>query len=386
MRLLLINYEYPPIGGGAGNATMFIGRALVALGHEVTVLTAAWGPHQGESNDDGILLCRVKSWRPRPDCAGLLEMGTFALVARWHARELVQRRRIEGVIVFFTFPCGPVAQRIHRRFGVPYVVSLRGADVPGLEPRVAFIHRWLKPWRRSILKSAKAIVANDRGLAERALAADHLPVETIWNGVDTHAFSPGGPRSEGPFRWMFAGRFQAQKNLPFLLESLARVRRSSPPFVVSMVGDGPLFSALQAQAAGLGLDDIIEWHRWVGKPAMRELYRRSDGFLNPSHYEGMPNTVLEAMACGLPIVASAIPGNDTLVEPGKTGWLFPLSDPAALDRCLREAMGDPEEARARGAAGRARAEREFSWTKAATGYLDMLGQTTHAGAKMNHVS
>lgn len=383
MRLLLINYEYPPIGGGAGNATMFIGRALVALGHEVTVLTAAWGPHQGETDDGGIRLCRVKSWRPRPDRAGMLEMATFALVGGWKSRQLVRRHRIEAAIVFFTFPCGPIGYLLHWWRGTRYVVSLRGGDVPGLVPELETMHRWLAPLRRRILRAAVGVIANDRGLAALAEKADHVPTHTVFNGVDTEFFSPGQARAGTPFRWLFAGRFQAQKNLRSLLDQFARLRSQCPPFTVAMVGDGPLFQSLHDHAVSLGLSDMVQWHRWLDKPALLQLYRSCDGFVNPSHYEGMPNTVLEAMACGLPVVASAIPGNDTLVQPGQTGWLFPVADEEAFRACLIAAMEDPVRARRFGMNGRERVQREFSWTTAATSYLAILGHSTPGGSSMN---
>jgi len=93
-----------------------------------------------------------------------------------------------------------------------------------------------------------------------------------------------------------------------------------------MVGDGPLREELRRQAAERGIASIIVWHGWLDHPTLRDLYQTSHCLVNPSLYEGMPNVVLEAVACGLAVIASDVPGNRELLEPGEVGELFQLSD------------------------------------------------------------
>lgn len=376
MNLLLINYEYPPIGGGAGNATMFIARALHLLGHRATVLTAAYAEHTGIEDDGGVTVHRLDVNRRDADRATAREMFSFVFAAMQAAPSIASNRNIDAVIVFFTLPCGPVALRLFRTRGLPYVVSLRGGDVPGLVPEIAGLHWLMTPVRRRVLRFAKAIVANDAGLARLSSLADPFPVSVIPNGVDSSFYYPR-PRltSHGdPTTVLFVGRFHRQKNLIFFLEQVARLRDATPDgWRVSLVGDGDERPKLQKCANRLGLMDIITWHGWQkDKAHLLALYQQSDVVVNPSLYEGMPNVLLEAMACGLPVVASAVPGNTSLVRSGDTGLLFPLGDGDALCAALQEIREKPELAAILGQNGRRRVEKEFSWDHVARCYLELF--------------
>lgn len=362
MNLLLINYEYPPVGGGAATATQAMARALASQGHTPHVLTARWGTLRGSTIEDGVHVHRVPALRSRAEACSIPEMSSFVVSALLAVRPLVRRHRLGGAIAFFAFPCGPVA----RWSALPFVVSLRGGDVPGAEPGLAWLHRLLTPIRRDMLRAAGAVVANSTGLAAMSEAADPVPVQVVPNGVDTALFRPAAdPRPRGgPLRLLFVGRFQAQKNLAWLLRQLAAP--GLPAFRLTLVGDGPLRVALQADARQLGLADHLEWLGWRSRAQLAALYPQHDVVVNPSLYEGMPNVVLEAMACGLPVIASRVPGNDVLVRDGENGFLFPLDDAAALPAALGR-VADPGARSSLGRAARATAE-AYSWDAVARAY------------------
>jgi glycosyltransferase involved in cell wall biosynthesis len=380
MNLLLINYEYPPVGGGAATATRHIAVELRRLGHAVTVLTSrfvdASRPDEPEALvEEGILLCQVPAARRVRHLAGALTMAAFVVTAALRLRSLLRRREIEGVVVFFTLPCGPLGLLGRKLSGVPYVVSLRGGDVPGLVPEIEWQHRLLQPLRRAVLRHSARIVANSNGLRALSESRDPFPVGVIPNGVDTVFFQPRSTpiKSAGAhFRFLFVGRLQAQQNLPLLLQQIAALRAKGLLVALDIAGDGPLRGALEAMATELGLAAGVEWHGWLGREALRDLYLRADCFVNPSHYEGMPNVALEAMACGLPVIASRVVGNDAVVRDGETGTLYPPGDAQALQSAMAELASAPDLARRLGAAGREWVERDFSWSKVALGYANIL--------------
>jgi glycosyltransferase involved in cell wall biosynthesis len=379
VRILLINYEYPPVGAGAATATQAIARSLVASGHSPTVLTAGIGGFSGTTDEDGVLVIRVASRRQRRESATIPEMVSFLFHAAIAVRRVVRSGRIDGVIAFFSFPSGPAAWWAHRDTGVPYVISLRGGDVPGAEPRLVMVHRCLAPFRRKILRSARAVVANSSGLKAMSEMADPMQVHMIPNGVDTVFFSPStAPRPVNiPSRLLFVGRFQAQKNLEWLLEQLASIRRvSAQPFVLELVGDGPLRPALSLRVRELKLSDVVRFHGWKDRTDLRDIYRSADLVINPSFYEGMPNVVLEAMACGRPVLASRVPGNDTVVADGVTGLLFALDDAASFSDCMQTLLGRPDFASKLGIAARGFAVARYSWAHTAQSYLELLGGTS----------
>jgi glycosyltransferase involved in cell wall biosynthesis len=376
VNLLLINYEYPPIGGGAGNATMFVARALQQLGHRATVLTSAFGNLRGIQLDQGVEVHRLNVPRREGNRASAREMLSFTLAALKAAPEIARRSKAEGVIVFFSLPCGPVALRLNKVCGLPYIVSLRGGDVPGLVPSIAWQHWLLTPLRRRVLRSACAIVANDPGLASLSIAADPFPVEVVHNGVDCEFYHPAihARPPAGPTEVLFVGRFHQQKNLPFFLEQLAQLHAEDPAgWRLTLVGDGGERPALEAIVDRLNLGTITTWSGWqANKNSLRQLYQRAHVVVNPSLYEGMPNVVLEAMACGRPVIASNVPGNSSLVIPGRTGYLFNLGDGHSLQTSLRQVKDRPEEARMFGLNGRGRVEKEFSWDHVAKSYLALF--------------
>lgn len=374
MRILLINYEYPPIGAGAANATAYIARAMVRLGHQPVVLTAAYADLPGRSEQDGIEVIRVRARRTRADRSNLFEMATFVASAAVALPGVIRSRKPDGAIVFFSMPCGPLGLLGRWFANLPYVVSLRGGDVPGTEPNLARVYTVLGPLRRLVMRKALAVVANSSGLKEMSEAADSIGVLVIPNGVDTDYFRVSATGSARPFTFLFVGRFQKQKNLQLLLNAVAVLRsRADQRFRVILVGDGPLRQQLERTATELELGDVVSWHGWCRKQELLTRYQEADCFLNPSEYEGMPNTVLEAMACGLPVVASSVPGNDAVVVPHETGLLFESGSSADLVAAMAWMLGDPARARALGQAGRHRVELEFSWLNVAESYVGLLG-------------
>ncbi len=317
MRILLINYEYPPVGGGASNATWEIARAMVKLGHEPVVLTARYKLREPDTANPGIKVIEVPAIRRRKDRCSLFEMATFVFSATLRIRSLLRREKIEGMIAFFSMPCGPIAWWGWRSTKIPYIISLRGGDVPGLEPRLARFHRLVQDARHVVLRHAAAIVANSTALARAAEAADRCSAQIIPNGVDTHFWCPPADRrAPPPFRLLFVGRFQEQKNLPVLFRSLAQLARTPgvPEWELRLVGDGPQRSILVSLATTLGISTRCVWLPWLSKELLRSEYQAAHWLLNPSTYEGMPNTVLEAVASGLRALLSDIPQHRALVQ------------------------------------------------------------------------
>ncbi|KHK01388.1 glycosyltransferase family 4 protein [Desulfovibrio sp. TomC] len=386
LHLLLLNYEYPPIGGGAGNATANMARELASLGHRVRVVTAAFAGQAKREVVDGYELWRVAAVRRHADHCSPLEMLTF-LASAGLALPVMQRQfKADACICFFGIPCGPAAWLLKVLCGVPYVVSLRGGDVPGFQPYdLAGYHRVTSPLIRFLWRHAAQVVANSRGLAGLARqSAGETPILMIPNGVDTERFRPAGESgaagavgesgAAGPVRLVFVGRVVRQKGLDVLLDALSRLP-AELDYRLTIVGDGPLRPELAERAAGLGLADRVAFAGWAAREAMPGLLGGADLFVFPSRDEGMPNAVLEAMASGLPVVATRISGNEELVGDGETGFLVPPDDAPALAHALARLLADPGLCRRMGAAGRERVVREYSWQSVAERYAALCAGT-----------
>lgn len=374
MNLCLLNYEYPPIGAGAATATEAMARSLVKLGHGAIVVTSAFGDLTGWRNEAVVKVLRLPTGRRRADACSIQEMAVFAARSALRLPSILKQQKCDGIIAFFSIPCGPAAWWAARRSGVPYIVSLRGGDVPGTEKHLGTMHRLLAPLRRMILRDARAVVANSEGLRQLSLAADPIEVQVIPNGVDTARFTPAtSSRSDNAFRVLAVGRLQEQKNHAFALRMLSEAKsRLSRPLEYHIVGDGPLRGALEQKATELGLAANITWHGWLPREHLPELYRSCDCLLHPTLYEGMPNVVLEAMASGLPVIASEVAGNRETVMDDKTGFVLKLGDPSPFADALVSLAGDSAAQSRIASAARGWVEAECSWDRATGRYLELL--------------
>jgi glycogen synthase len=370
----LINYEYPPFGGGAGNATQEIGRALTKMGHAVTVLIGGKGDLY--TDPDGIRVVPVGSSRKYLSQASFKEMFSFFLLgALWALGG--RGRDFDLTIVFFALPCGPIATLLNKRWHVPYIVSLRGGDVSGLVPEIEPLHRFLAPFRRWVGKNAKAVVANSPSLAELAEAADPVSVTVIPNGVDTQYYRPSGNNiriTGAPLRLLLVGRFHRQKLIPETIQWLVQAKSQGIEFLVTIVGDGPERNAVKATIEEVDMTEFIFLKGWLGKDELIKQYQQADCYLNLSSYEGMPNTVLEAMACALPVIASDIPPHRRLVEHQVTGYLVDLDRPESLIDQLAELATDRRRGRVMGEAGRQAVLTSYCWKAVAKSYMALFVQ------------
>jgi starch synthase (maltosyl-transferring) len=185
-------------------------------------------------------------------------------------------------------------------------------------------------------------------------AAEPVPRATIGVPDDAHLA-------------LCVGRLDPQKGLRDLLDAAGRVIARRPGWHLVLAGDGPerdrLIGTIEARA------DLRDHVRWLGRrDDVPGLLKSADVLVQASHWEGMPNTVLEAMAARRAVVGTAVEGTEDLVIPGETGWLVPPRDPAALAQALAAAAEDPDRCRRYGEAGRLRVEREFSLAAVVAAY------------------
>lgn len=373
-RILLVNYEFPPIGGGAGTATAGMADALASLGCDVVVLTSRFRNQTRIEQRDGYTIRRVPVVRRHADRCSPSEMMTFVASASLAAVWLTRTWRPDLTIAFFGIPGGPIGWLIRVLRGTPYIVSLRGGDVPGFDfaPRVSLHRRIATPVLRFLWRRAAAVVANGTGL--RALAqhaAPWLAVPIVPNGVDAqfHAPRPPRPTTDAP-RILLVGRLTYQKALDVVLRALARLQHD---FRCDIIGDGPNRAELEQLARTLRLDGRVHFHGWVERDALPAHYRAADVFVLASRMEGMPNVVLEAMAYALPVVATDVAGSRDLVSHAETGLLVPVANDAALAAALDRLLDDAQLRRCMGDAARARVLADHTWTAAARAYLHFGG-------------
>jgi glycosyltransferase involved in cell wall biosynthesis len=231
------------------------------------------------------------------------------------------------------------------------------------------------------LRRAGTFVALNAAI-ERQLAAHGLPSVRVPNGVDVQAFRPADAARRAAAREALGlapdapcvasvGRLATRKDLPTLLEAFARVAAGArgPAPVLRVAGEGPARPLLEERVAALGLSGLVAFLGPLDD--VRELLDAADLFVHPSLREGLPNAVLEALACGLPAVLSDVPGHRAVTDgaAGAPALLVPPGDADALARGLAALLADAPRRAALGAAGLAHVERHFGIARVALAYL-----------------
>jgi glycosyltransferase involved in cell wall biosynthesis len=210
-------------------------------------------------------------------------------------------------------------------------------------------------------------------LAALSERADPVAVTFIPNGVDPDRFQPPAQRPPEPFRFLFVGRLNDQKDVGLLLAAVAELSHSAKrPFRLSIVGDGPLRGSLRQRATSLGIDGLVDWLDWLPREQMPSIYQSAHCVVNPSHYEGMPNVILEAMACAIPVIVSDVAGNRDVVEDGKSGMVVPRDSREGLVKAMARALREQPYIENLGACARNRVVERYSWDVATLQYIKLL--------------
>lgn len=382
MKVLFLNYEYPPIGGGASTATEAILKAWVDDPEiEAHLITSGMGEVYQQIHLGGSVFVHRM---PIGKDASKLHSQSMQdiLVYSWRAwrfarnfiREENKKKPFDTTLAFFTVPCGFLAYLIERRFGIPFVVSLRGADVPGFSEKYDTFYLFAKPLVRFLWRHAQAVVPNSVGIRELAQrTSPEQSMQIIENGVDTVTFTPATHEiPNASIVFLSTSRLTPRKGIHYLIEAFAAAVKESPvPLMLHLIGEGEQKSALQTRVAELGIDEQVKFIGRVEHDQLAVHYREAHVFVLPSKNEGMSNAALEALACGLPLVVSGTGGMQELVTDGENGYFIDPENTVTFARVLVDLAGSTEKIHILGQESRRRAEAR-GWQQVAAQFKRVL--------------
>ncbi len=405
MNIGVLTHNYPRFPGDfSGTFIAQLSEELVRQGEHIHIIApfdAAYTPETLAQPQPRIHLYRY-AWSDQAHRLGYMRtmeadirMKTHAYVlspalflAGMRATQRVAREQhLDLLHAHWVLPNGFIAAVVAARLGLPLVISIPGSDALVAASNPLF--RWMA---RYAFRRAGLITANSRELrdvAVRELGADPQRFDLIIYGVDPQRLRPDPTGVDAlrarlgippdAFVVLAVGRMVYKKGFDVLLHALARLPQSTPPIHAVFIGDGDLWSSWQALGQKLELTRV----HWVGRVPTHEMgtwYNMADALAMPSvtrPVDGLNVCVLDAMACGKPIIASRCAGNDLVVEDGVNGFLTPEGDADALAQALARLAQDRALAQRMGRASRTRIDERFGWPHLARRYRQHYHRLVH---------
>jgi len=388
MRLLMLNNEFPPLGGGTGTVNEAMLRQFSRLGGwEIDLITSALGNLREENVfAERIRIYKVPVRNRNLHHSSNRELIEYAARSFWLALQLQRKNRYDLCFAWSAVPAGAVALALKRLVGVRYIVRVCGPDIPGFERRYRRIHSWIAPLIRRVWREAECVIAKSQGEIELIRAADRrVECLLIPNGVDLEQFKPADAVPEhGPLRLLCVARLIERKGQHHLIEAVKRLADDGIGVTLDLIGTGDARAANEAQAARLGLGGRVRFLGYVPREEIPRHYAAAHVFALPSYNEGMSVALLEAMASGLAVIVTPTGGTPELVQPEVNGLVFDWANVDRLTAHLRRLANDRALTRRMGESSR-QCAREFSWERAAQQYEEILAQLvrTPRGAETN---
>jgi len=370
MKILMLNYEFPPLGGGSGMANYHILEEFVqgqfAQKLEIDLITSSSGRFKIEQFAPNVKIHYLDIRKnDQLHHQSIFDLLRYSFLAFLYARKLMKTARFDLIHAFFGIPCGVLAYLLKK----PFVVSLRGSDVPFHTPKFKTLDRmFFKRLSQFIWTKARYVVANSNGLKQEALhTLPSLKAEIITNGIDLKQYeNPSNQKPKnGKLKIISVGRLAHHKGQAFLIKALAGQTEAE----LLLVGDGPQREEFESLARECGVKTTF-----VGKVdhyKVKEYLFDSDVFVLPSLNEGMSNAVLEAMACGMPIICTDVGGAEELVK--GNGFVVEKNSSSALRNAIQQYQQNPDLIQQHSHAS-LKLTREFSWERVAEQYYELYQQ------------
>ena len=347
MRILFVNYEYPPLGGGGGVVMAALARAL-ARKHEVTVLTSRALDLAAESDDEGVRVIRVPVFfRKHLAVANLPSMVMYLPSGLIRGLALAKQSRFDVINTHFVVPSGPLGDWLATRLHVPNILSVHGGDL--FDPS-----KTMSPHRHGLMRSAVARLlrrasvvigqSNDTVGHVASIYGVHREVGLIPLGIERPPSISGATRAEfgvrdDAFVMVTVGRVIPRKASTQLIEMLAKLNRPSAQLLI--LGDGPEIPAVLERAAALGVTHQVRHLGYVTDDTKYRVLSIADAFVSTSQHEGFGLVYLEAMAFGLPIVCYDRGGQTDFLSTPATGFVVKLNELETFTDAVRQLHDSP---------------------------------------------
>jgi glycosyltransferase involved in cell wall biosynthesis len=364
-KILIINYEYPPIGGGGGVATKVFAEELAKLGHKVVVLTTHFKGLKRFEIMNSVEIYRISVlFRDSKAKASIASLISWPFLSIIKGIVLCKQTQFDVINSQFIVPSGVTGYLLSLLFKIPHIVYVHGADIYDPE-RIdmtpygkGIFSSILKSLSKEILEHSRGIVCQSRDIASRVLGLfPHLkdkveiiplPFQKPENEI-TKIYSA----NNSFLKLVSIGRLVKRKGFIYLLEALAALPKYIN-FELNLIGEGPLKSELIVAAKNMDLLDKVKFRGHISEEEKYELLSNSDVYVLSSLHEGMGIVLQEAMYAGLPIISTNVGGQNDLLTDGENAVMVEPADKEALkaailkiyeNKAIREKLGQNNKAK-----------------------------------------
>jgi glycosyltransferase involved in cell wall biosynthesis len=357
-RILLLNYEFPPLGGGASPVSYELAEYLSQTGeHDIDVVTMHYkGLPRYEEVNPHFRIHRVPCLRSKKEICHPWEQLTYLWSGFWKARALLKKEKYDICHAHFIIPTGVISYILKKLYGLPYVITSHGSDVPGFNTdRFIFLHKFTRPALKAITMHATSIVAPSQYLKNLITKniSKNLESKTIVipNGIDISKFTPQQKR-----HIIFSsGRLLSRKGFQHLVEA---VSGEDMGWEVHIAGDGPMRDELDVLASASKTKVVL--HGWLdnNNKEYKDLLEQAGIYVLASEKENASVSLLEAMSAGCAVITTNVSGCPETV--GDSGILVAPRDASGIAVALRDLISG-DKWHKKGNESRTRAVNVFQW-------------------------
>lgn len=364
----MITREFPPCPGGIGFYVRNLSKKLIERGHDITVITRGSPNKTVKKVVDGITVFYVTFFPVYPFHVNV--HGFFVQQLLDSLTSKLTLVHLHSPIVPPVKTTLPVLTTVH----TPMKIDSRYHEIVNLNSFAERVQSMTFSPRveSKVFRLSNKITAVSstvaRELKEYGLDPDNVTV--VSNGVDEKTFSKIQSKHSTEPYVLYTGGLKARKGIFDLIESTKYVCKKYPNVKFVICGSGPFLKKIKEKAERIGADGYITFLGYVDRSKLIETYQNATIHVVPSHYEGLPTVLLEAMSCGRPVVATNIGGNNEVVSDGVNGLLVPPKNPEKIAQAILRLLDDETLRKSIGNAARETIEKYYTWDKIADNVLD----------------
>lgn len=369
LKIITLNYEFPPLGGGASPVSFEIAKGLSQLGHEVEVVTMGFGDLPKIEIINNIKVHRVKCWRSKKEICHPWEQITYLFASYFYVRKMLQKKQYDLCHCHFLIPTGLLARKLKKKFGLDYFVSSHGSDIPGFnQDRFKLLHKFTRPWLLKVFREAKfqttpSFFLKDL-MEDKVLKEKSNKIIVIPNG--SRSLKINNISKENII--VSVGRLLKRKGFQYLIQAFNELDLNN--WKLYVIGNGPYRKNLESMANN---NPNIVFTGWLDntKDRLKILYNKAKIFSLLSRSESQGIVFLEAMSTGCAILsANSTACQETVSK--NTGFLVNPLDISQVKEKLKVLISDKNLLREFSENAEKEYETRYTWPLIINKYIETI--------------